>query len=159
MGVLDGEGVCDGVAVPEGEGETAQPLDTSSNEMARTRWLFVSVIKRRPVESIASPEGAFSRERAAGAPSPEKPGTPGMPAAMIMVPFGQILRTTWFPVSATKTLPHGSTATPRGALSVAPIAGAKFAPLPDSHVDSPASVVIVPDGFTTRTRWQPCSVK
>jgi hypothetical protein len=35
--VADLEGVCDGVAVLEGEGETAQPLDTASNAMTRTR--------------------------------------------------------------------------------------------------------------------------
>ena len=80
----------------------------------RIALLLVSATKMLPPESTAIPRG--SRKRApAPVPSvaPPLPDAP-MPASVVTILSGVILRITWFEVSATNRLPRASSAMPSG---------------------------------------------
>src|SRR5437763_4370700 len=78
-----------------------------------------------PAPSTATPRGALSAAPVAGEPSLQvgaaEHGVPFPATVEIVVP--DTSRTSLSPVSAMNTLPAPSTATPRGALSAAPVAG------------------------------------
>src|SRR5437764_731873 len=74
---------------------------------------------------MATPKGVLSFALVAAPPSPQVGavvhGVP-LPATRMIVPAGEILRTSWSPVSATYTFPAASTVTPAGKLSWALVA-------------------------------------
>ena len=71
-----------------------------------------SATKTLPAPSTATPLGQLKR---AAAPVPSAlPDEPAVPASVVTTPAGVIFRMVLLPVSATKTLPAPSTATPWG---------------------------------------------
>ena len=80
-------------------------------ETLRTSSLLLSLIRRLPKESAATPEGLNNSTLAAG-PSPLKPASP-FPATVVITPL-ETLRIRLLPVSAMYKLPAESTATPVG---------------------------------------------
>src|SRR5262249_3296994 len=82
------------------------------------------------------------------------PATPAVPATVVTTPAGVILRSVWFSVSVTKTLPAGSTATPVGLWKRA--AGPVPAAVPGGSA-APASVVTTPPDVILRITFAPKS--
>src|SRR5262249_54056733 len=80
--------------------------------------------------STATPTGPLSSAVPIAPPVPSaKPASPS-PASVVTFPLGSIFRIRLLPVSATKTLPLASTATPRGPSNSAVPSGP---PLPSTH--------------------------
>src|ERR1035437_5927547 len=107
--------------------------------------LLVSATKTLPAPSTATPLGNLKR---AAAPVPSAlPDEPAVPASVVTTPLGVIFRMVLLFVSATKTLPAPSTATPEGdqKRAAAPVPSA----LPYEPAD-PASVVTAPVGVIFR---------
>src|SRR5260370_22094818 len=112
----------------------------------RIRWFEVSAIYKFPVASSANPLG-FKREAAdAGPPSPANPREP-LPAALLIMPAGVILRTRLSGESVRYKLPVASNTKSVDEESAAFEAGP---PSPTSNV--PAAVLIIPFGVIFRTR-------
>src|SRR6266545_2152221 len=92
------------------------------------RMRLPSTMNRLPAPSTATPPQGrlqFPRVRAAlvaGPPSPEYSGLP-LPATVVMIPLGEILRMRLLRESAMNRLPAPSTAGPTGEDSCAPMAG------------------------------------
>ncbi len=125
---------------------------TPDGDTSRTRLLLASAMKRLPAASTATPVGEYSSALVAGPPSPERPKAP-LPATVLMTPAGDTSRTRLLPWSAMKRSPAASTANPTGLparLSSAAVAGPPSPLKP--RVPLPATVVIVPDGDTSRTQ-------
>src|ERR1035438_6570248 len=115
----------------------------------RTTQLPVSAMYRLPSESSARPVGPLSNADVAGPPSPPYPGPP-VPAKVVITPWGEILRTTEFPESATYRSPEVSGAIPTGPSSDASTAGPPSPEYPGRPF--PAMVVTIPEDDIFRTR-------
>jgi len=76
---------------------------------------------------------------------------------VMIVPDASTLRTRWLLESAMIRLPLGSTATAKGELSWAAVAGPPSPPKPATPV--PATVVTVPPGLTRLMRWLSASAR
>ena len=105
-------------------------------------------MNRLPEASTAAPPGALSWAAVAGPPSPEKPNCP-FPATVVITPVAaSTRRMRSLESSAMNRLPEPSTATPRGLLSWAAVAGP---PSPENpSLPFPATVVITPVAASTR---------
>jgi hypothetical protein len=122
--------------------------------MRRMRSLNESAMKRLPSASTTTPWGLFSSALVATPPSSENPGIP-VPATVVMMPVASTRRMRLLVVSAMKTLPSASAATPKGLYSWALVA---TPPSPENPgVPIPATVVMMPVASTRRMALLPRS--
>src|SRR5207244_3982015 len=103
-----------------------------------TRWLSVSAMNSTPLGLTAIEDGLAS--------TVEVPS----PATVVIVPFGETLRTRLLPLSAMYTLPAESNARPVGRFRSAEVAGPPSPPYAARPV--PANVTMLPPWSIRLTR-------
>ena len=120
----------------------AKVVTTPLGVILRILWLPISATYTLPKASTASPLGLL---KLAATPVPfVEPLTP-LPAKVVTIPVGVILRILLLYWSTTNTLPEASTATPEGPLKLAAIPVASVEPckpLPAKVETTPAVVIL-----------------
>src|ERR1035437_3983975 len=132
-------------ALPQFPALPASVVTAPAEVTFRIVLLPESATKTLPTASTATPDGPLN---CAELPVPSlMPGVPALPASVVTTPAEVTFRIVELPVSATKTLPALSTATPEGRLNRASL------PVPSALPEFPAlpaSVVTIPAGVTSR---------
>ena len=145
-------GLLNAATLPVPSAHAALPLPAKVKtvplgRMSRMRLFCVSPTKTFPLPSAATPDGL--RNVASLIPTPLAKGVElPLPARVVTVPRGVILRMRLLPESATYTTPAESTARPEGERKLAKV------PCPSAQVATPlpANVLVAPAGVSLLMR-------